>query len=67
MASEKRRRGKVIYAFALCMWGLLLLAAAVYALGRVWEYAEEYELSRPSHTMDQYIADLSENLWAEGI
>ena len=67
MANRKRRRGKVLYGFFLCMWGLLLLAGAVYALGQVWEYAEEYELSRPSHTMDEYVARLSENLWAEGI
>ena len=67
MSNQKRRRGKVIYTFALCVWGLLLSAAAVYALGKVWEYAEEYELSRPAHTMDEYVAQLSENFWGEGI
>ncbi len=67
MANQKRRRGKLIYTLFLCLWGLLLLAAVLYGLGRVWEYANEYELSRPSHTMDQYVSDLRENLWDGGI
>ena len=67
MANQKRRRGKLIYTLFLLLWLLLLTAAAVYGLGRVWEYAKEYELSRPSHTMDQYVNSLPDNLWEGGI
>ena len=67
MANRKRRLGRVLYTLCLGLWMLLLCYAAWYALGRVWVYAEEYEASRPNHTMDAYVEALSRNLWDEGI
>ncbi len=67
MAKNKRRRGRLVYVFSLGVWALLLIAAAAYGLDRVWEYAGEYEYSRPGRTMDEYVAALSRDLWDEGI
>ena len=67
MAERKTRRGKLIYAGCLYAWGLVLIAAAFFALSRVWEYAAEYEASRPEQAMRTYVSELSEKLWDEGI
>ncbi|MBQ3211074.1 MAG: hypothetical protein IJB09_06225, partial [Oscillospiraceae bacterium] len=65
--SEKRKRSSRIYWACLIIYGVLIIAAALFALSQVWVYAEEYEASRPNNTMDAYVADLSENLWGDGI
>ena len=67
MAENKRRSGRLRYVLALYIWGLLLLAVAVFALSKAWAYAEAFEISRPSATMDSYVANLSQELWDEGI
>ena len=67
MANLKKRRERLHYTLALYIWGILLLAAAIFALTKVWAYAEAFELSRPVYTMDRYVADLSQELWDEGI
>ncbi len=67
MAKKRRRLGKLLYILCLLFWCLLLCWGAWYCLGRVWIYAEEYELSRPNHTMDAYVSELSRNLWDQGI
>ena len=67
MAQRKNRRGRLIYTICLYVWGLALIAAAIFALSRAWEYAAEYEASRPEQTMRRYVENLSENLWGEGI
>ena len=65
--TEKRKRSSKIYWACLIIYTVLLIAAAVYGLTTIWAYAEEYELSRPNNTMDEYVATLSENLWGDGI
>ena len=67
MAKKKRRLGRVLYTLFLALWAALLCCAVYYGLDKVWTYAEAYEASRPNHTMDAYVADLSRNLWDEGI
>ena len=67
MANRKSRRGKLIYALCLYTWGFVLIAAAFFALSRVWEYAAEYEASRPEQAMRLYVSNLGEELWDEGI
>ena len=67
MANRKTRRGKLIYALCLYTWCFVLIAAAFFALSRVWAYAAEYEASRPEQAMRRYVADLSEEFWDEGI
>ncbi len=67
MTNPKKRRGRLLYGFALYLWGLLLIAGVVYGLFKVWEYAEVFERSRPAFTMDAYVENLSRELWADGI
>ncbi len=67
MAKKRRRIGGVVYFILLCAWGAALCYGAYYGLGRCWEYAEAFEASRPNHTMDEYVARLSEELWDEEI
>ena len=67
MAKKKRCLGRVLYTLFLALWAALLCYGVYYGLDKVWTYAEAYEASRPNHTMDAYVADLSRNLWDEGI
>lgn len=67
MAKNKQQRGRLLYTLSLCAWALLLIALTAYGLDRVRIYAEEYELSRPGHTMDAYVEALGRDLWDEGI
>jgi len=67
MKNKKKRRGGKIYAICLAVYTLLLAGAACYGLSFVWDYAEEYELSRPDRAMEAYVADLNENLWDDSI
>lgn len=65
--SRKKKLGRRIYWISLGVYTLVLSLAAVYCLTKVWDYAEEYELSQPSNTMDEYVAELSQNLWDDNI
>lgn len=65
--ANSKKRGSELYAIFLLCWAVLLIAGAVYGLCLAWDYAEEYEASRPSRAMDAYVAELSENLMDEGI
>ena len=65
--ANSKKRSRLLYAVALCCWAILLIAAAVYGLRLAWQYAEEYEASRPHVIMDAYVASLSDNLMDEGI
>ena len=65
--ARKKNRGAKVYAIFLTAYVLLLAAAIMFGLSKVWEYAVEYEQSRPENVMDEYIANLSENLWDESI
>ena len=65
--SKKRKRGRAIYTFFLILYMILIALAALYALKMVWDYAEEYELSRVSHTLDSYLETLNRDRWSAGI
>lgn len=67
MTKKNTRRGGVIYAVCLYLWGLLLLGGAVWLLGGAWKYAEAYEASRPNAAMERYVQNLSKELWDEGV
>ncbi len=64
---KKKKRGSRIYAICLSAYVLILACAIMFALTKIWAYAEEYENSRPAKTMDEYVASLSENLWNDDI
>lgn len=66
MAARKKKSSKLYWLF-LFLYGAILIAGSLYALKLVWEYAGEYEASRPANTIDAYIAELSKNLMDEGI
>lgn len=65
--ARRKNRGSKIYAIFLSAYIILLVAAVMYGLSKFWEYAVEYENSRPDNVMNEYVADLSENLWDESI
>lgn len=65
--ARKVNRGSKIYAICLTAYILLLAALIMFGLSKVWEYAVEYEQSRPENVMDEYVAKLSESLWDESI
>ena len=65
--AKRRKRGRVIYAFFLILYMLLIILAALYALKMVWDYADEYELSRSSHTLNSYLDTLNQERWSAGI
>ena len=52
---KRRKHGRVVYTLFLFLYMFLIALAALYALKMVWDYAEEYELSRSSHTLDAYL------------
>ena len=65
--STKRKRSKRRYWIGLGIYTAVLLIVAVFGLTMVWQYAEEYEASRPNNTMNEYVAQLNESLWDSGI
>ena len=64
---KKRRRGRAIYTFFLFLYMILIALAALYALKMVWDYADEYELSRSSHALNGYLETLNQERWSNGI
>ena len=70
MAGTKSRsgtRGKIIYTLLLLLFAALLALTAITWLSRVRDYAEQYELSRPTHTLDAYLEALNRERWSDGI
>ena len=70
MAGKKRKsgmRGKIIYTLVLLLFAALLTVTAITWLSRVQDYAEQYELSRPTHTLDSYLENVNRELWSDGI
>ena len=65
--SYRKLRSKIIYWALLIIYTAALLAAAVFALKTVWEFAERYEESMPDDVIENYIATLNGDLWAQGL
>lgn len=65
--ARRKKRGSLIYGIFLTVYILLLAGAVLYGLSKFWEYAIEYENSRPDNVMDEYVEDLSVNLWDDSI
>lgn len=65
--SYKKQRSRIIYWVCLAVYTLVLGAAAVFALTLVWDFAELYEESMPEKVIDQYVAQLSGDLWEQGL
>ena len=70
MAGTKRRsgiRGKIIYTLILLLFAAALVLVSVTWLGRFRDYAEQYELSRPAHTLNAYLEAVNRDHWSDGI
>lgn len=65
--SYKKIRSKIIYWTLLILYTAGLLAASVFALKTVWDFAERYEESMPDDVIDNYISTLGGDLWAQGL
>ena len=65
--TEKRRRGTRIYVVFLALFTLLLLAVAGYVLLQIWDFAEQYEYSRPSRAVNEYLETLNRDLWNDSM
>ena len=62
---KKKRRFS--YPIVLLVYILLVLGVAVFFLTKLWAFAVEYELSRPTNTMDAYVQELNVNLWNDQV
>lgn len=65
--TKKKNKGRKIYFICLAIYTVLLIGAAIYGLNIVWDYAEEYETSRPGNAIEAYVAELREKRWVDGI
>jgi len=67
---SKRRKallGKFIYTLVLLAFMAALSYVAYTWLERVNDYAEQYELSRPSKAVDSYLETLNRDRWNDGM
>lgn len=67
MARKKKSNGRKAYFICLSVYIVLLIAASSFGLSLVWQYAKEYENSRPLNVVEDYVSHLQENLWDENI
>ena len=67
--SKKRRRilGRFIYTMLLLAFMAVLTYGAYTWLTRVYDYAEQYELSRPQKAVDAYLETLNRDKWNDGL
>ncbi len=65
--TKKKNLGRRIYFIGLTVYTLALCVVAAIGLRIAWQFAEEYEASRPTHTIDAYVQSLSQNQWVESI
>jgi len=67
MARRKRGLSRKNYFIILAVYTLLLICVAAIGLSVVWRYAQEYENARPQNVIEEYVANLRENLWDDSI
>lgn len=65
--TRKKNKGRKIYFILLAVYTVILCAAATVGLSIVWDYAEEYEASEPSHTIEAYVNVIRENRWVDSM
>ncbi|MBQ9687120.1 MAG: hypothetical protein IJV41_11375 [Oscillospiraceae bacterium] len=65
--AEKRKRGTRAYVILLLLFSLLILAVGAYVLLQIWDFAEQYEYSRPSRTVNAYLETLNRDLWNDSM
>ena len=60
MARKKKRNG---YAIFMCAYIIIVLVLIGVGLTWLWGYAEAYEASQPTSTMDEVVAELNKTFW----
>ena len=65
--AKKKNLGSKIYGISLSLYVLALAILILFGLGKVWDYAVEYENAVPTKVIEEYVSHLSENLWDDGI
>lgn len=60
MARKKKRNG---YAIFMCAYIVIVLVLIGVGLTWLWGYAEAYEASQPTSTMDEVVAELNKTFW----
>lgn len=66
MAKRKKKKSRA-YGIGITMYICALAVAIIIGISKIWDYAEAYELSRPTNVMDEYVANISKNLWDESM
>lgn len=64
---EKKKRSGQFYFLFLLIYILVGFGLIAFFVAKLWGFAEEYEASRPAHTMDAYVEDLNQNLWNDRV
>ena len=64
---KKNTHGAGAYAAALMIYVAVLAVVIVFGLSRLWEYAKGIDEVVPETTMDEYIAQLKDTIWDEGM
>ena len=71
MAGKSKKRRRILGKFVYTMLLLALMAVLAYGaytwLTRVYDYAEQYELSRPQKAVDAYLETLNRDKWNDGM
>ncbi len=65
--ARKKKKNSHVYWICMGIYAVVLIAAATFGLSKVWKYAEEYEAAQPTGTMDEYVSELNDKLWGDGI
>lgn len=55
----KRRRGWLIFTICLLLYAIVFLVALGFGLDWLWGYMASYEASRPNHTVESYMENLT--------
>ena len=70
MAKTKRRKsniGTAVYVVILTLWTLAIAAVCLYIISQVWAYASVYDETQVQPVIEDYVANLRENLWDDSI
>ena len=65
--AKKKDLGRKIYFICLIVYIVALVAASLFGVSIVWNYAEEYEFSRPEKVIDAYVTELNQNNWTDSM
>lgn len=65
--SYKKKRNKIIFWALLIIYTAALCVGVVFVLQTLWDFAELYEKSMPDDVIDNYVSQLSTDLWEEGL